>query len=323
MKVRFNSDCLADPAAWDSLDQIVTHFHNDRHIWDIIDPDAVLSSDWVKSDITGRTGRRITEFVQKAVTAAAYPQGRLHKLTLTITNSPTTADDLSPLEGARCLSMPALVAVENRESDGAFLRAIATAYGRAELLGAMDVGWCDLEQLGGYGEIEKALNYHLPRRPGPCRVFVLADSDRQYPGHRTPTIDKIESACTARGVPFYILEKRKIENYIPLVLLDKLKRRDRFRAFQRLTPEQRDYYEMKGGFREHPAGKAEIPDEQQMLFDKVPAPVLRDLCGGFGKDSWAVFRDDVQSIREGELEAICSRCPGELPRLLDAIERII
>jgi hypothetical protein len=37
MKVCFATDVLNEPNAWDSLDQIVSHFIKGRHLWDIND----------------------------------------------------------------------------------------------------------------------------------------------------------------------------------------------------------------------------------------------------------------------------------------------
>jgi hypothetical protein len=94
-------------------------------------------------------------------------------------------------------------------------------------------------------------------------------------------------------------------------------------AFLKLTQDQRDYYEMKHGFRLLNTGQAEIPPEQINLYDGVNGHVRRDLCGGFGANVFELFRTKRTFLRQEDIERLCPREPNEIQAMLDEIERIL
>ncbi len=125
--------------------------------------------------------------------------------------------------------------VENVTSDGDFINFMIAAFKRAILRDAYTSGWLALAQMGGFGECEKLLVHLRKQSYGPARIFVIVDSDRLFPGHVTRTIEKVVESCQAVGVPFAVLQKRKIENYLPLSILQQIER-VRFRAYLTLQP---------------------------------------------------------------------------------------
>jgi len=113
-------------------------------------------------------------------------------------------------------------------------------------------------------------------------------SDSRYPGEVTKTVLKVKEYCDKVGdVPYAILQKRKIENYLPIAVLWSRhvprKLRNIYKAFVSLTPEQQDHYEMKKGFeKDKKTGHAIIPKEQKTLFQHVPQRILS--CFGNGAE---------------------------------------
>jgi len=325
MRVRFARTLLDDSQAWRELDRIVDSFWQDRHIWVIDDPAEIEESGWIQTD-SGRAGRQNRETLAKFSVLTLYPAlpRRLHSILIVVTAEGTSEYELSPERARRCLEAPAYVLVENATSDGAFLLAMVSVFNRKELRDAFSNGWWRPEHLGGFGEVEKRIDDIRTRAEGPLRVFVLTDSDRLYPGHITNTVQKIEATCAARRVPYAVLRKRRIENYLPQSILHALKGRRRvYRAFAALTEDQRDHYDMKAGFRRSANGQAEIPEEQRELYRYVPRHTLDALCEGFGREVWRQFETDLVKISEGEMRSVCGRDPGEIERILDEIEAIL
>jgi hypothetical protein len=220
----------------------------------------------------------------------------------------------------RALQTPAYVLVENRESDGAFLLTMIKAFDRDDLLLAIHQGWLDVRQLGGFGEVGKAVEQLRSLTVGPLRIIVIADSDQSYPGDHTPTIEKVQSSCDPGGIPYVILKKRKIENYIPI---DYLPRSSTRKALLHLSEQQRDHYEMKRGFARDQYGRAVIPDQQTELFKDVRSAVLAGLSGGFGKRISEVFIARQDEITADAIRLMCTGDPDEIPRLLDRIESLL
>ncbi len=255
MRVRFSREVLHEPAAWDDLDRIVHYFLENRHRWDPLDADTIANAPWLASDQGGRAGRRSREVLEKSATSNAWtPATRAHSITVVIELRTASSDRLSPADAIRCLSAPVYVVVENSESDGAFLNAVVYAYSRRVLTDAHTDGWLQLEHAGGNGEIEKRVREIQARAAGPSRVYVLADSDAGYPTEQSATVDKLRAFCEAEHIPFTILRKRKIENYIPLDAFQlPSKEMAKLAAYAALTPMQRDCYDLKRGFQaSHP-----------------------------------------------------------------------
>jgi hypothetical protein len=328
MKVRFAPDVLNEQSSWDTLDRIVFHFIEQRHIWDIDDPDLIKNSQWLQSDLENRTNRRNLETLEKAFTSSIYPDQttKMHTLCLVVTSQTVSEVNLSPDDARRCLDAPTYVVVENAESDGAFLEAIMFALNRRLLLDLQADRWWEIAHAGGAGEVPKIVDQIRAKTTGLLRVFVLSDSDRSWPGHVTSTVRKIEEYCKPRNVPYAILFKREIENYLPVSALQRVSRRYQktYQAFLRLSQLQKDYFDMKKGFDQDENGRTILPhQEQQALFQHIGRSTLKDLCGGFGKEVWQYFASVRDAITEDTIKNTCCTHPGEIDRILDQIESLL
>jgi len=326
MRVRFAADVLHDSVSWDDLDIFVHYFFDRRHLWDIVDPDEIEHSPWIQTDLGSRAARRNLLALQKCYTESAYPRtNKMHSLMISVTKRSSSDLDLTPTDARRCLGSPARILVENAESDGTFLETMMSAFNRRDLVDAQTEGWFRIEHLGGFGEVEKRIEQIRAITIGPLRVFVFADSDRLHPSHTSATMRKVQDACNAHQVPYAILKKRKIENYLPVNVIQKVHpRNSRTRkAFLCLSQIQKDYYEMKGGFKRDDSGCAIIPEEQETLFQHVPKKILSDLCGGFGAAIWQCFRSYRSDITKEVVKACCSGDPEEIETMLDSIESLL
>lgn len=262
--------------------------------------------------------------LEKCYVAAATTNATLiHGVSLEIDVTSSPPSPLVPDEALEYLTQPVAVIVENERSDGAFLAATIQALGRFDIWFAFERHWIVLDHAGGYGEIEKRIERYFLRTKGPRRVMVLADSDRMCPGHESRTEAHVRDVCTRHGVPFAVLNKRTIENYLPVGALQRSPRRDCYQAFLKLRTEQRDHYNMKKGFARDARGNCEIPAEQQNLFEHVPATVLANLIGGFGGDAWKFFCDATDVITADTLRLTCPTHPNELSGLFDQIEGLL
>jgi len=330
MKVRFAEDVLNNPEAWRVLDRIVDLFFEKRHLWDIDDADEIKNSQWIQSNPGGRTNRLNVEILETYDSRSFYHpnKSRMHTITLVVTRQGTSEYELPPDDARRCLEKPAYVAVENIESDRAFLEVMIHAFKREELCDAHCKGWWRFENMGGFGGVEKCIEYLHTQTIGPLRVFVLSDSDRLYPCHKdTYPIQKIKGYCEEHDIPYAILRKRESENYLPdSALKYKMVRRQsrkNLKVFLSLTREQKDYYDMKKGFKSDSLGHPQIPQEQQKLFTNCKPYVLNNLCVGFGDDIWQHFREASIVITKDEVRKTCPDDPDEIPRILDRIEELL
>lgn len=318
MRVRFSPHVVQHAPSWNQLDELVHHFLEGRHEWHIEDPAHLASSNWITSDAGGRAGKRNLEALQKAATSSMWgATGAAISVIVDIASQ--AAHVMSAAEAVRALAQPAYVVVENSESDGAFIQTMAFAFGRRRLIEAHTQGWWELEHAGGFGECEKRVQEIKAKRAGPLRVLVLTDSDVRFSGDTSATAKKIEGFCKANGVPYFILCRRKIENYIPLEALDG-KPPLKIGAFATLTPEQQQYFDLKNGFSAYAAAD---PLKVAALYASVPKHARTALEGGFGKYAWRAFIDNARVFTAQSVRKWCASDPTEMDRLLDLVESLL
>jgi hypothetical protein len=236
---------------------------------------------------------------------------------------------LAPADAKRALGLPVYVVAENGESDKAFLDAMMRALGRTVLRRAFEKQWCEIISSGGCGEIEKRVIELLQKtKTGPRRIFVLSDSDRLRPDNPNRPNEKTDSMRIAErcdrihGVKAVVLNKREMENYLPIEALEQVQSEKQrvLRAFRQLGQIQRDHYDMKNGFEQDKDGQPDVPSEQTDLFHDVD----RNLCGGFGEKIWKLFEESPNDIiTKATIRATCSNDPDEIDRILDTLEGLI
>jgi len=333
MKVRFAADALADPDSWWTLDRLIDHFFEGRHFWQIDDPDEVEQSPWLLSEPEGsRTTRRNLDALQRHVVQAQYqPESKAHTLFVTVCLVAAPPETLAPRDVLRLLETPVHVVVEDSASDGAFVHAMIRAFGREVLRAAFEERWWELVH-GGGSSVSRRVQELVAREPrGPRRILVLSDSDRlkpddpARPDDRAEKVRIMERCRDTHDVVIAVLRKREIENYLPIGALQRVPRSKQavYRAFLALEQRQRDFFDMKSGFQLDAQGGVVIPMDQQELFRHLPPRIGRGLVGGFGKEVWEYFDKAADVVTREAVYLTCPDDPGEIERVLDAIESLL
>lgn len=323
MKVSLDASVTARPEEHGhDLDAIVGRCELGQHTWQIDDLDELLASEWMRGKAAWDQQAR---YAEKIFTDLIYAPPRTG-LWLVVAQPPAPAGSstqryCAPKEARTILEAPAYLVVENKVSDGAFLRAIARVYSRERVAQALERGWLEPASGGGGGEVKKEV-IRLLGSPNPVaswRIMAVLDSDRLIPGKLPDKVRKLQQELMGLGVAVWVLFKREIENYLPYSLLEP-RRHEVYVSFMQLTREQQDHYDMKKGFKKREQS-VEAPAEQAQLFKQVSDWHRSRLVGGFGDDIGDRFGD--ASLDRAELDAVCSTNPGELEQLLDALEAIL
>lgn len=333
MRVSLHPSLLQDPSSFDDLDELARMLQSGRHLWvfDEADLEAIESSEWLTTEPESRAGRRHRELFVKTAKAViegrgavprdpdgSDPPARAHSLRLVVGGT----DGLPLGEGLAQLECPAELLVEDDISDGRFIRCLIKAFTRDALGQALEEGWLVITHCGGKGGIAPRATRQLSSSGARAdRILALLDSDREYPGHRSSSVD-IAKKIEAEGIGVILLFKREAENYLPLAALAMARQKSAYRAYRdRLTPAQQDHFDMKRGFksveyrdaRGRIRERTELSDSERRLYEKLPQPVRRSLAGGFGSRCGELF-DHPEVTREG-LEAR-SRHHGQESELL-------
>ena len=269
------------------LDRILYKIDDGWHVWDtsnVVDPCPFESSTWIRD--RGTQGEWVRELLvaslQRDVWTSA-PHGRR----LLVTTHPRENHELAPENAARFAEEPLVLLVENRNSDGCFVQRVVRECDRA-LRGL----WrrpgppIRLDSVGGIGEMPGEVERRARGTRVRPRFVVIVDSDRKAPdAEESQGARSVMQACEAHGVACWILAKRESENYLPRALLDG--RRDaggdhavRVEAWDQLSADQKDFYDMKKGLPQEPT------EPEEALFDGLSSDDRSALSDGFGPKVW-------------------------------------
>jgi len=315
LRVNLAVEVFSEAEALPDLLNLLRCFAEGRHDW-VADAVVIAAAERYLAEHAPQLASTYIELGRKGTVAAAW-SGSIGTGAVQV-----GAADLA--EHASDLCRPALLIVEDQDSDGCFIRVLARVLQAEQVLRALSQGWLEIEH-GGGGSLAKVAESAVGRYRRLVRVAALLDSDRMVPGQRTNAHEKADR-LRLLGVLVHVLELREAENYVPNRILRAVGRpRDASRKLdllKRLTQQQRGHYDMKIGF--GPVNSSpNVPDEQAGLFGDLDAEVLLGLRGGFGRDLLKRLEDDGGRLTERDFAGLGADVLAELRALLSALISVI
>ncbi|MCY4646581.1 MAG: hypothetical protein OXE73_06890 [Gammaproteobacteria bacterium] len=305
MRIEIDLNVANDSDAHRWLDRILAMIEDGWHVWDTTrgpDPDAFRTTTWLTDP--GRQGQRVDEMLVASIRHGAWslaPHGRR----IRITAHPRTEDDLNPEDATRLAEEPLVILVENRFSDGAFVKrvAIELANGLRSLWGRRG-NPIRFDSVGGAGQMLREIESRVQMVPFRPRLVPVIDSDKKSPiGEASAESKALYRRCEQLNLPCWVLAKRASENYLPRILLDARPTsgadyRRVVEVWDDLDDDQKDFYDMKKGLAEEPTA------EEEELFRPLSGDACRVLSRGFGDNvykCWDVWRVDAKAelVRRG------------------------
>jgi len=179
---------------------------------------------------------------------------------------------------AKFAETPLYILVENRFSDGVFLKRIVKELHKDLLNYWMEsVDAIKIDSVGGIGQMDRMVEEYVMGKSLRPRMVVIADSDKKSSNAIVrKTVKRLRETCEKYSIPCWILAKRENENYLPQGLLQNFCDEDPilFVAWNKLTEDEKDFYNMKEGYKKdgfHPS-----------LSDKFNYDEIDALMKGFG-----------------------------------------
>ncbi|MCL9794283.1 hypothetical protein [Frankia sp. AgKG'84/4] len=277
MRILSDPDVFLDDELFETLIAFMAMVIEGRHLWDVDPLSAERAADYFGRHAPTRA-QAYRQLTEKSVTAGVYrSRGQDNRPTITATAARAMVADLL---------RPALVILENQESDGLLLRAVFRAFGRVDLIDALERGWLLFRHAGGGGAMFRKTAMEAAREyVEVVRLCGVLDSDRRVPSARTSQHDHA-GEISAHGIAIHVLEFREAENYIPPAALSRVMDGGHHSvvaaAVARLTSDQRGVFDMKAGFFDSRKKRIIIRDEQLPLFGTLSAADLQELGRGFG-----------------------------------------
>ena len=270
------------------------------------DEEAVYQSDWLEG-LGQRAGHFFVELYEKSASKNFYskPPSDIFIVPDTKDNAD---DEFSLKDGLYYLEQPATILLENVLYDRPFINAILRTFKTEAILEAKNEGWLQYQGAGGKGMIINTINATLAENPHTnptkfLRTLVIIDSDKKSLEESLGnTQQAIADFCTEHNIPYHILYKREMENYLPDVLMQQLptELQEAVQAFCNLSEEQRDFYDLEKGFKDKNKSKANIPS----IFENLTETQHNLLRKGFH--------------RTGKTEKLKYIAKQQLPLLFDS-----
>ena len=284
VRIAIDRSAANDQSAHRFLDRILDGVDDYWHVWDLTDDRDVVAikrSTWFNDP--GRQGVRLEDLLVASTKLGAWdpqPHGRR----LRVTAAPQTSDELVADQALDLAREPLTILVENRESDGAFLRRVVT-----ELDEPLSRLWdrptdpIRFDSVGGKGQMAQEVK-NRTRGPRPTRLVAIVDSDRKgnndQPSGEARALRRV---CENNGLSCWVLAKREAENYLTRSLLNArpntdTDHRQRVATWDRLSDDQKNHFDMTTACRRirpsqsgtcSPACRNKIGQSSQMVLGQT------------------------------------------------------
>ncbi len=189
-------------------------------------------------------------------------------------------------EALRFFMQPVSILLENSRYDAYFMNAIIRCFDdTGEIQRHLDNGWLQYENAGGQSNIEnfikgKLESYNsLPQaNKRYLRAFVLMDSDKTYKTMQfSSKLQNLTNFLQENHILSHVLEKREIENYMPMAVLEQKNEVYINTYIATFTPEQKDYFDLEKGLKK---------DRTDTSLDLN----LLALYQSLSDEDWAIFK---------------------------------
>nr|WP_294788439.1 hypothetical protein [uncultured Flavobacterium sp.] len=277
MLVEILKDIFKDDSNILLLNEIYFQF-GDKHkllMRDDEDIEALMESKWYD-----RLDPFYKETIYKAIVWSMNNSSKEPKCIISSINN----DFFNLKEAIKFLEQPFVIVIENRKYDAPFFNSLLKHFPKQSktISKFKDEKWLKYG-MGGGTSVSQDIDAELDTFDNEVftkmkykylRYFVIIDSDRRYPemdlgSDKKELIKKLDE----NKIPYHILEKREIENYLPDEAFEEITDNEDFiNEYLKLSPLQRDYFDLELGFgskRNFYISFENLSDEEQILFSNL------------------------------------------------------
>lgn len=162
------------------------------------------------------------------------------------------------------------------------------------------------------------------------KCIVLVDSDLEFPSIDNHKRKNLVEFCEKNKIPIHVLEKREIENYLPLDIFENINPVNLFvRTFiNKLSDEQRDYVDIQNGLGRNRKNWGENKQDVLQLFSNLSDIEFINIGKGIDSE-FKDFKKDFPLLfgkvsQQGLLKRTQNQNnPNELQDILDKITKLL
>lgn len=348
MTVGISRDVFNDEHNSNSLDKL-WHVIEDQHklfLNDDDDIDAVMTSEWYKG-----LRENIQDIIKDLIVwALGFPSSTKADI---IVATEQNIQYFSIKEAIVYLRQPFVVILENSNNDASFFDALLNNFKEGQTLALRKRSNLFKYGMGGGSTIPDFIKNELRAFEGEMftkeqykylRCFVLMDSDREFPNMPLKT-DKqnLIAFLESNDIKYHVLTKREMENYLPDEVYEEIENnREYVEAYLRLTPIQKDYFDLQKGF-DRNTNFEKLHGEIKELFNNISENDKKTFRAGnlsrINTDDKENFKTEFPKLflsKKVTKNTLLKRCahhskdskdvpydPDELPNLLNKITQLL
>jgi hypothetical protein len=332
MIVHINSAVFDEDSNFKKLNHMFAFFEDEKH--DLFLNEDISQTKWVDS-----TSKITKAFCEVQFKNSVYSSET--EVNLKIENENDLENDIySVLDGYILLNNNPIIFVENATSDGLFLSSIFNNFTECkEVSRNVKNRWIEVRGVGGKNEFIKGINNELRRfrkenlpNEKYLRAIVIVDSDKKYPiENLSATHNAIIDYCDEKKIKYHVLEKREIENYLPVqVFSDFPHNHPIVSSYLNLNSAQQSYYDFQDGFKGKGINTLNI--NIQNLFVGISTNDEKHLRVGFdrsikdfySKKAFPLLFKHASISRKTLLEnCIMQKDPEELIKIVKKLEHLL
>lgn len=320
MRIEIDLSAANDPTVHKLLDRILHRIDDGWHVWDTTRPpypEEMEAAAWIRD--RKDQGDWVRQMLVASIQRSAW-SFKPHERRMRVTTHPIGEDEASPNDALRLADEQLVILVENRFSDGAFVKRVVTELDKSLLaLWRRPGSPMRIDSVGGEGQMSEEVKRQIEDKSYRPRLVAIIDSNRKAPGDTdSSSARRLSATCKKLGIPCWVLAKRESENYLPRILLSQQRNAGAsytrlVEAWERLTDDQKNFFDMKNGL------PCELSDIERELFDGLSAADRDVLSSGFGKN---VFR--CWTFWSGQAKnELRRRGQGDLERGIEQIRRAV
>ena len=224
--------------------------------------------------------------------------------------------------------------LENDMNDGEFVNCLLKEFNEKskKIIHFKENNWFNYQNAGGatgvINTIQQKINHFGNRKFLKC--FVLVDSDLDYPQIENKKRKNLIDFCYNNNIPFHILHKREIENYLPLDIFNEINPTSLFvRTYiDRLDNNQRDFIDIENGINKSRKNLEKNKKEVFNFFSNLIENDFNNLRNGISSEFENFKRDYAKLFKKAKREGLLERTnhqtnPKELEEILEKITALL
>lgn len=228
------------------------------------------------------------------------------------------------------------IILENDKYDGYFLDCLLNEFKQKskKINHFKENNWLKYQTAGGATGIINTLDQKIKHLKNVklLKCFVLVDSDLEFPSTNNPKRKGLEDFCVNNKIPIHILEKREIENYLPIDVFESINPQNSFiKTFvsNKLSNKQRDYIDIENGLvKKRNNWGNDYKKEVLQLFSNLNDNDFENITKGLDSEFENFKKDYPKLFNKSSQSGLIDRTkhqsnPNELQEILEKISNLL